>query len=49
MKKVKNLAAKLSAFVPAIALLIGVMSANSACLIYYHQPEVPSGMDAYRR
>lgn len=49
MKKVKKLVAKLSAIVPAIALLIGIMSANSACLVYFHQPEVPSAMDAYRR
>lgn len=49
MKKMKSIVAKLSAIVPAMALLIGVMSANSACVIFYHQPEVPSGMDAYRR
>lgn len=45
----KKLIAKLSAILPALALLIGVMSANSACVTFFHQPKTPDAMDAYRR
>lgn len=49
MKNAKNLFAKAAKILPALALLMGVIAANSACVIYFHQPETPSAMDAYRR
>ncbi len=40
--------AKISAFLPALALIVGILSTNSACYSLYYQPEVPSGFDKYR-
>ena len=40
---------KLSALLPALALLVGIGTLNSACFLYYYQPAVPEEMDAYRR
>ncbi len=48
MKKIKMLMMKFSKFLPAIALLVGVLASRSACVVYYHQPETPSAMDKYR-
>ena len=45
----KKLIKKLSALLPALALLVGIGTLNSVCLLYYYQPEVPEEMDAYRR
>ena len=45
----KKLIKKLSALLPALALLVGIGTLNSACLLYYYQPEVPEEMDAYRK
>jgi cyclic lactone autoinducer peptide len=49
MKNLKKLAFKLSGILPALAFLVGVVSLNSACLLTYHQPEVSSDLDEYRR
>ena len=32
------------AAVAGLALLVGVASVNSACIMWYHQPKVPQGM-----
>ena len=45
----KKFIAKLYAFIPAIALLFGVFAAKSACVTFFHQPETPDAMNAYRR
>jgi cyclic lactone autoinducer peptide len=45
----KKLFAKISSIIPALALMVGVFAVNSACYSYYHQPETPSEMDAYRK
>ena len=45
----KKLIEKLSTLLPALALLIGIGTINSACYLYYYQPEVPEEMDAYRK
>ena len=49
MKKVKKIIAGISSILPALALCVGVLAANSACITFFHQPETPSAMDAYRR
>ncbi len=49
MKKIQNVIRKLAVVLPAFALAIGVMSVNSACYTYFHQPETPDEMNAYRR
>ena len=45
----KKIITKLSALLPALALLVAIGTLNSACLLYYYQPEVPEEMDAYRK
>lgn len=49
MKKIKRILAKFSSFLPALALIIGIISANSACVSMFHQPETPDGINKYRR
>ncbi len=49
MKNIKKIVAKLSAFVPALALIMGIITVNSACVTLYHQPETPDAMNEYRR
>ncbi len=48
MKKFKKIAIKLSTMVPALALLIGFVTAKRPCIVYYHQPKVPTAFDKYR-
>lgn len=45
----KDIVAKLSALVPALALIIGVISANSACVTFFYQPETPAELNKYRK
>lgn len=45
----KRILSKLASMLPALALVAGVFAVNSACTIYYHQPETPSAMDAFRK
>ena len=48
MKKIKTIVNKLSKYLPALALVVGVLASQSACLSYYYQPETPPQMDKYR-
>lgn len=50
MKKnrLTGLIMKISKLLPALALIAGIASLNSACFTIYHQPEVPSALDSYR-
>ena len=45
----KKIIAKVSALLPAIALLMGIITVNSACVTLFHQPETPDAMNEYRR
>lgn len=45
----KKLFAKLTALIPVLAMVAGVVSLNSACIIIYHQPEVSTSLDKYRK
>lgn len=45
----KKLSKKLYSVLPALALMVGVFALNSVCLSAYHQPEISSSLDAYRR
>ena len=45
----KKLFIKLQTILPAVALFLGVAALNSACVATYHQPEVPSSLDTYRK
>lgn len=49
MKNIKNLVKKLSGFIPVVALLMGIITVNSACVTLYHQPETPDAMNKYRK
>lgn len=44
-----KIAAKALAILPALALVASITSLNSACFTVYHQPEVPSALDSYRK
>lgn len=48
-KKLFNLMAKFSALIPALALFISIATTESACITFYHQSEVPSELDEYRK
>lgn len=45
----KRILSKLASMLPALAMVAGILAVNSACSIYYHQPETPSAMDAFRK
>ena len=52
MRKIKKFLTKscktFMTALPALALFVGVLASQSACLSYYYQPETPSAMDKYR-
>ena len=45
----KNLFAKYSGVIAALALLITVSSANRACVFVAHQPKMPEGAEKLRK
>ena len=45
----KKIIKKVSAWIPAFAFVLGVFALNSACLATYHQPEISSSLDEYRK
>jgi len=48
MKKLKELATRFGGMFAAFALVIGMVSAQPAtCIIIFHQPKVPQGMDKF--
>lgn len=49
MKNVKKISNKLWAILPTFAMIVGVMALNSACGYTYHQPEISSSLDKYRK
>lgn len=49
MKKIKGLFLKYGTALSALALVVGAMSVNSACYVFYHQPKVPESMNAYKK
>lgn len=49
MKELKKIFRKISTVLPALAFVIGIISANSACAAFYYQPETPDAMSKYRR
>jgi cyclic lactone autoinducer peptide len=40
---------KLSSLLASLALFFGVVSAQSTCYAFYHQPKVPQGMSKFIR
>lgn len=49
MKRFKKIALWSARILPALALIMGVISSKSVCISYYHQPKVPSEFNLYRR
>lgn len=49
MKILRKIGLKLAVLIPALALFVGVACVNSACYTFFHQPETPTEMDAYRK
>lgn len=44
MKSLKNIALKLAGYVALLAVMVAVVSNSTACLFWFHQPEVPQGL-----
>lgn len=47
--RIAKIATKMLGILPALALVASIASLNSACFTVYHQPEVPSALDSYRK
>ena len=45
----KNFIAKYASVIAAIALMVTTVSVNRACMLIYHQPEMPEGAEKLRR
>lgn len=48
MQKVKNFIIKLGGSFAALALLIGISTANTACFSTFHQPKEPEAMNKFK-
>lgn len=48
MKKISRLILKWSSSIAALALMIGVSSAESACYWWFNQPEMPKAIEKFR-
>ena len=49
MLKLKAAAFKAATMVSSLALMLGVASAESACIAWVHQPKMPQGMEKFRK
>lgn len=49
MRNVKTAILKMGGTLASLALILGVSSLDSACVIWYHQPKIPQSMDKYRK
>ena len=45
----KKLLGILSSVTVALALSIGIASLSSACLVHFHQPELPKALNNFRK
>lgn len=48
MQKIKKLILKAGSSFAVLALAIGIMTSNSACLMVFHQPEEPEAMNKFK-
>lgn len=48
MQKIKNFISKFGSAFAMFALFIGVLTANSACLLVVHQPKEPEAMNKFK-
>ena len=49
MKKLNSIVLKFSSYLAALALLVGVSSAASACVFWFNQPEMPKAIEKFRK
>lgn len=49
MEKLKGTFLKWGSLVASLALVLGVTSANVACMCWFHQPEMPKSMDKFKK
>lgn len=49
MKKLNSIVLKLSSSLAALALLVGVSSAASACVFWFNQPKMPKAIEKFRK
>ena len=50
MKKIVNALVKHSSLaIAALALFIGISTANAACAMWFNQPEEPKGMEKFKK
>ena len=49
MKKMKAAAFKMATMVSSLALMTGVASAETMCMMWIHQPKMPQGMEKFRK
>lgn len=48
MQKIKNFVMKFGSSFAALALIVGISTANSACDIIWHQPKEPEAMNKFK-
>ncbi len=44
----KKFISKIAYILPALAMIVGISTMQSACVWHYYQPEVPKSMNKYR-
>ena len=49
MKKLRGIVMKFCSSVAALALLVGVSSAASACYFWFNQPKMPKAIEKFRK
>ena len=49
MKKFKSFVRTFGGSLAALALVIGTLSADSACILYFYQPKVPAKLTNFKK
>ena len=49
MKELNSIVLKFNSSLVALALLVGVSSAASACVFWFNQPEMPKAIEKFRK
>lgn len=49
MKNMKSAVLKWAGVLASVALVLGTASQQIACVFWFHQPEVPKGMEKFKK
>lgn len=49
MERFKRMALKWGGLVASLALFVGVNASTQFCWFWFHQPEVPQGMEKFKK